>query len=172
MPPSLDDLLNLRPEGIKALSVGTLKAVLFQNHVNARLLLEKSDLVEKVVMLVEAERGERERKALIEAEELREARERRMRERAMFDDPPPEPDVSHVEHHDHMDLDESEEKVGENEGAKEKEKAAPLPPKAQAMAEHLERTGLCVICQDEDANIAIVDCGYVPSRFTSFAYHC
>ncbi|KAF7984709.1 hypothetical protein HWV62_13016 [Athelia sp. TMB] len=171
VPPSLDDLLNLRPEGIKALSVGTLKAILFQNHVNARLLLEKSDLVDKVVMLVEAERSERERKALIEAEELREARERRMRERAMFDDPPPGPDVSPVEHHDHMDLGEPEEKAGEKEGEKEKEKAAPLPPKAQAMAEHLERTGLCVICQDEDANIAIVDCGYVPSRFASFVYH-
>lgn len=38
--------------------------------------------------------------------------------------------------------------------------AAPkLTPKAQAMASHLERTGLCVICQDEEANIAIVDCG-------------
>ena len=36
-----------------------------------------------------------------------------------------------------------------------------MSPKAQAMASHLERTGLCVICQDEEANIAIVDCGYV-----------
>ncbi|KAJ2969940.1 hypothetical protein NUW54_g12848 [Trametes sanguinea] len=38
-----------------------------------------------------------------------------------------------------------------------------LTPKAQAMASRLERTGLCVICQDEEANIAIVDCGYVMS---------
>ncbi|KAF7329030.1 RING-finger domain-containing protein [Mycena venus] len=37
----------------------------------------------------------------------------------------------------------------------------PLPPKAQAMQSHLERTGLCVICQDEEANIAIVDCGHL-----------
>jgi hypothetical protein len=25
----------------------------------------------------------------------------------------------------------------------------------------LERNGLCVVCQDEEANIAVVDCGYV-----------
>ena len=36
-----------------------------------------------------------------------------------------------------------------------------LPPSAQAMASRLERTGLCVICQDEEANIAIVDCGHL-----------
>ncbi|KZP07523.1 hypothetical protein FIBSPDRAFT_875410 [Athelia psychrophila] len=30
-------LLNLHPEGIKALSVGTLTAIIFQNHFNARL---------------------------------------------------------------------------------------------------------------------------------------
>ena len=29
------------------------------------------------------------------------------------------------------------------------------------MAISLERNGLCVICQDEEANIAIVDCGWV-----------
>ena len=29
------------------------------------------------------------------------------------------------------------------------------------MASHLERTGLCVVCQDEEANIAIVDCGHL-----------
>lgn len=33
------------------------------------------------------------------------------------------------------------------------------PPKARAPVGRAERTGLCVICQDEEANIAIVDCG-------------
>jgi hypothetical protein len=42
-----------------------------------------------------------------------------------------------------------------------KEEAKPLPPKAQAMAAHLERTGLCVICQDAEANMAIIDCGHL-----------
>ena len=39
--------------------------------------------------------------------------------------------------------------------------ASTMTAKAQEMASRLERTGLCVICQDEEANIAIVDCGCV-----------
>ena len=34
--------------------------------------------------------------------------------------------------------------------------ASPPHPKSS-----FERPGMCVICQDEDANIAIIDCGYV-----------
>ena len=37
--------------------------------------------------------------------------------------------------------------------------ASVMSGKAQQMAAHLERTGLCVICQDEEANIVVVDCG-------------
>ncbi|KZP05807.1 hypothetical protein FIBSPDRAFT_860660 [Athelia psychrophila] len=47
-----------------------------------------------------------------------------------------------------MNADEPEEQV----------ELCPLPPNTR-MATDLERTGLCVIWQDEDANIAIVDCG-------------
>ncbi|KZP15321.1 hypothetical protein FIBSPDRAFT_912562 [Athelia psychrophila] len=156
--PTLESLLNLRPEGIKALSVGTLKAILFHNHVNARLILEKSDLVEKVVMLVEAERSERERKARVDEEEERARHravdERRERERAdanaQYEEMEPEPEPGSADAGHHMNADEPEEKV----------KVYPLPPVSQ-MAADLERTGLCVICQDEDANIAIVDCGHL-----------
>lgn len=35
------------------------------------------------------------------------------------------------------------------------------PPKMHGSASTLERTGLCVVCQDEEANIAIVDCGHM-----------
>jgi hypothetical protein len=121
------------PEGIQALSIGTLKAILFQNHVNARLILEKTDLVEKVITLVEDERRDRERKAMEEEEEERAMEEeRRMREERQRQE---------------------DEDKGKN--------GSTLPPKAQAMAATLARTGLCVICQDEEANIAIVDCGWV-----------
>ncbi|KAF8761107.1 Chromatin organization modifier domain [Rhizoctonia solani] len=41
-----------------------------------------------------------------------------------------------------------------------------LPKAAAHAATKLERDGLCVICQDEDANIAIVDCG--PAITASF----
>jgi hypothetical protein len=47
----------------------------------------------------------------------------------------------------------------------DRSKSPATPPKPRqsqvAMESTLERTGLCVICQDEEANIAIVDCGYV-----------
>jgi hypothetical protein len=134
------------PESIQALSIGTLKAILFQNHVNARLILEKSDLVEKVVTLVEDERRDRERKAMEEEEEKRAMEEERrmMEERRR----------------------QEEEDKGKN-GSTDSAKPTTLPPKAQAMAATLARTGLCVICQDEEANIAIVDCGWV----TDFCPH-
>jgi hypothetical protein len=35
------------------------------------------------------------------------------------------------------------------------------PPPMMGTSADLERNGLCVVCQDEEANIAIVDCGYV-----------
>lgn len=129
-------------EGIKALSIGVLKAVLFQNHVNARLIIEKGDLVDKVVTLVEAERRERERRVREEEEEAME------RQRTMMED--------------HR-MKEAQQTMGEEIKDEFSNSATPhaLPPKAQAMATALERTGLCVICQDEDANIAIVDCGCV-----------
>lgn len=49
-------------ERLAALSIGQLKAVLRQNHVNTRYLVEKGDLVIKVRTLIEDERAERERK--------------------------------------------------------------------------------------------------------------
>ncbi|KAJ7686688.1 hypothetical protein B0H17DRAFT_1071559 [Mycena rosella] len=55
---------------------------------------------------------------------------------------------------------EEQEKI-EQQRASSSANPPPLPPKAQAMASHLERTGLCVICQDEEASIAIVDCGHL-----------
>jgi hypothetical protein len=140
----------MQPEGIKALSIGTLKAILFQNHVNARLILEKSDLVDKVITLIEDERRERERKAREEELEKRAMEEERKRR------------------------EESQRQTEEDkgkDGGTESAKPSPLPPKAQAMAATLERTGLCVICQDEEANIAIVDCGYVPDPYLSQSSH-
>lgn len=131
----------MREEGIKSLSVSALKAILFENHVNARLILEKSDLVAKVVTLVEDERIDRERKAREEEEEAVERQRVSTEENQMGSDVQDE----EKEPSANTDID--------NSGP------PPLPPKAQAMAARLERTGLCVICQDEEANIAIVDCG-------------
>jgi hypothetical protein len=135
---------------ISSLSIGTLKAILFQNHVNAGMIIEKGDLVSKVKALVEEERKDRERDAEIkrkeEAEELERQRERleelrRLKEKK--DGKTIDPDA--------MDAD---------------------PPKVQAMATALERDGLCVICQDDEANIAIVDCGQVFSFLIKESFRC
>lgn len=193
-------------EDIAKLTIGTLKSVLFQNHVNATLMLEKSELVGKVMRLVEAERTERrereeeeERERLREEEEAmerqrvlmaqhrerqeREAREREEREKrerevqestgedeppvivqgeqAVDEEKPPATDEQH-----------SDGTAAPSTPPKPKATAPPVPPKSPAsMAAHLERTGLCVICQDEEANIAIVDCGYVQISL-GFIAHC
>jgi hypothetical protein len=137
-------------ERLSALSIGTLKAILFQNHVNARLIIEKSDLVAKVLALVDEERRDREREAEIKRREEEEIT-RRQRE-------------------------EEERRAGSGgDGQNSADGSKPsLTPRAQEMASTLERTGLCVICQDEEANIAIVDCGYVvdlgPSPLLSSAH--
>lgn len=136
----------MREAGIKSLSIGVLKAILFENHVNARLILEKSDLVAKVITLVEDERSERERRAMEEEEEAIERQRVLMEERRAR------------EESQSAEAEDEEEEVGANADVDDSG-PPPLPPKAQAMAARLERTGLCVICQDEEANIAIVDCG-------------
>jgi hypothetical protein len=117
-------------EAIGSLPITALKAILYTNHVNAGMILEKSDLVSKVKALVSNERRERERQWAFEQEEA----ERVARQRAL--------------------LEQFNDNVGHgNETI--------LPPKIRGTAADLERTGLCVICQDEEANIALVDCGSV-----------
>lgn len=115
-----------------------MKAILFQNHVNAGLILEKGELVLKVKALVEEERKERERDAEIKRREQADELERQ---------------TQRLEELRRM-KNERDGKPTDPEGA-----AGPIPPKAQTSTAALERDGLCVICQDEEANIAIVDCG-------------
>ncbi|KDQ09376.1 hypothetical protein BOTBODRAFT_191140 [Botryobasidium botryosum FD-172 SS1] len=197
--PSLSELLNMSSEQVSALSIGTLKSILYENHVNARLLLEKEDLVEKVRMLIEAERREREREAQIHALEeqeylsrqarmMEEERERqRAREAAAAasaaaaaavaadtgsseaagEGGPVSEGAEHGENgEDEMKVDAgpADEKENESKKAESKvEETAPKPPpfNPYANVSPLERTGLCVVCQDEEANIATVDCGHL-----------
>lgn len=134
---------------IASLSIGALKSILFVNHVNSRLVLEKSDLVSKVRELVDQERREREGQRLREEAEEKEIAER---QREMF------------EEHERTMKAEKEQTIISDEEERGGEDGIPdvqtsIPPKARATKQ--ERTGLCVICQDEDANIAIVDCGHL-----------
>jgi hypothetical protein len=170
----------MSPAAVKALPVSTIKAILFQNHVRPGAgVLEKAELVDRVLTMIEDERQERARDEVRRAEEeeeerrfaeeARQAREQakellekrrqaaesvsadgnvRMSDRASTD--PMVGDTAEISKGGDIPLAEPS-----------KEEAKPLPPKAQAMAAHLERTGLCVICQDAEANMAIIDCGHL-----------
>jgi hypothetical protein len=155
--PSLDELLAMTDEQVSKMSISALKTVLFQNHVNARLLLEKSDLVARVNALLGDERQERAREAAIHAREeeivarqhammeeqrLRDEQARREREQASTGFR-----KAHVSEESEDDSHEPKSKVP--------------PPPMMGTAADLERNGLCVVCQDEEANIAVVDCGCV-----------
>ncbi|CAE6420720.1 unnamed protein product [Rhizoctonia solani] len=122
--PPIDELVAMKPEELSALSIGVLKAILQHHHVRIpQDALEKRDLVDRVVTLVEAARTEKEREARAKAAE------------------------------------EEAELEAQRRALEEIELPTDAPKGAAHAAAKLERDGLCVICQDEDANIAIVDCG-------------
>ncbi|KAF9467771.1 hypothetical protein BDZ94DRAFT_1376408 [Collybia nuda] len=157
-PPTLDELVDMPDESIASLSIGSLKAILFTNHVNAGLILEKGELVTKVRGLVEDERHERDRqRALEEAEEA----DRIERQRVLLE----QHRMAQQEREERARAEKSRSDSEDDMDADEKHSASPAspptPPKARATAADLERPGLCVICQDDEANIAIVDCGHL-----------
>ncbi|KAF9269145.1 hypothetical protein L218DRAFT_976941 [Marasmius fiardii PR-910] len=209
-PPTLDELLDMSERTISSLPISSLKQILFVNHVNATntMILEKSDLVKRVVELVESEKREREEREEREREEredeermIREAMEReesarraqeeakrRSREGEQVNATRPTTDQrARVE-----DAPEDDESLRSAASTPQEEidilppapapdvemrsitpppaasspPAEPSPSTKPAVAKptvksHERNTGLCVICQDEDANIAIVDCGHM-----------
>ncbi|KAJ7583650.1 hypothetical protein C8J56DRAFT_1015258 [Mycena floridula] len=145
VPPTLDQLITMSPESIRALSIGNLKAILFTNHVNATMILEKEELVKKVTDLIEAEKRDRERQRLAEEQE---EQDRIAQQHAM--------------------MEEHERRMRERRNAESEASSEPAPSTSPGMpssppkpAAPVERSGLCVVCQDEVANIAIVDCGHL-----------
>lgn len=153
-------------ESIRGLSIGALKEILFTNHVNAGQILEKGDLVQKVYTLVDAERKERERQRQAEEREemervqrLEEARrQREERERAEADGADGDGETPAEAAPDH-DMDDDRAGSSTPPMSSSPPKSTTVPPPTKGSLSSLERTGLCVICQDEEANIAIVDCG-------------
>ncbi|TCD65743.1 hypothetical protein EIP91_002273 [Steccherinum ochraceum] len=182
--PTLDSLIDMSPDEISSLSIGSLKAILFRNHVNAGGVLEKSDLVKKVKTLVEderleraeairrAEEEEREMWAMRERAREREREEQERREQAQAEQSNAEPSRSETSSAD-------EDGAAPTPPPNDDKPNPPQPPSsedkpkgklpAKSALSLLERTGLCVICQDEEANIAIVDCGYVPIQISYFS---
>lgn len=169
-----------------------LKEILFHNHVNARLLIEKSDLVERVTTLIADERRERERQEVFRQMEEEQERLRRLGTEAgtgtgqpselhpdsgqQTDDvnPEPAPVTDPEQGLEILSSDDSNQQIptsGTEDVSSSDHQVAPITPTSPkpvsgvnsrpAMAMNLERNGLCVICQDEEANIAIVDCGHM-----------
>ncbi|CAA7269961.1 unnamed protein product [Cyclocybe aegerita] len=179
-PPTLDSLLQMSPEEIRALSIGNLKAILFTNHVNAGQILEKGDLVSKVLVLVEDEKAERERARRAEEleemervqrdqerqEEARQERERRERSESEAQENATSSASASANDSSGEVRPQEDGRDDDHMPAQEPPPAPPSSPPKPAVVpplprSHAERTGLCVVCQDEEANIAIVDCGHM-----------
>ena len=138
---------------VSRMSISALKTVLFQNHVNARLMLEKSDLVARVNALLGDERHERAREAAIHALEEEEIIAQQY---AMMEEQHRRDEQTHEERRRSAHAPEDD--------ARQPKPDLPPSPKMGTSVD-LERNGLCVVCQDEEANIAVVDCGCVSISF-------
>lgn len=136
--PSILSLVALPQSYIASLSIGTLKAILYENHVKVDFsqVLEKTELVRRVQMLVAEERKRLERQRA--AEEAEEAEERGAAGRVSADGEP-------VGRTDSPDLPAGGDAI-----------PVPTGPKAS-----VERDGLCVVCQDQEAVFANIDCGHL-----------
>ncbi|KAF8491115.1 hypothetical protein JB92DRAFT_3090556 [Gautieria morchelliformis] len=161
--PSLDSLLQMTPDEIAHLSISTLKSILFQNRVNTSLgVLEKQDLVRKVVALVTDERRDREIKEREEREEAERMEwARREREGEEVERKAAERERKLMEERLRHD---GQAKPGEDAGSKNTTnvpKSTSDPSSSSYTYPESAHDGLCVICQDEHANMAIVDCGHL-----------
>jgi hypothetical protein len=188
-PPNLDQLVEMSPDSIGSLSISALKSILFTNHVTSGQILEKSDLVKKVLVLVENEKGERVRQRQMQERDEMERLQRSMetmqgtnhfdRDMEEQTERPQDGDVDQLANESRPDFDISthrsddesrDDEIGRDENRKHSSSTpATSPPHPNnATGSSFERQGMCVICQDEDANIAIIDCGYVVLCYLSF----
>lgn len=161
-------------DSIRLLSISVLKGILFANHVNVTNILEKADLVSKVIALVEDEKRERERMRMVGEMEEMERLQREVEANVFPSSASTARDEA--EHVQAVDSEtggqerpadhgmDSSEETGTQADENGPSKPEPQQLKAKASPTSmpaLERSGLCVVCQDEEANIAIVDCGHL-----------
>ncbi|WVO16957.1 hypothetical protein L204_104643 [Cryptococcus depauperatus] len=170
--PTILSLVALPDSYLPSLNIGTLKAILYENHVRVdfKQVLEKKELIARVKELVDDERKRLERQ--------------RIAEQRLEEDTLSQPQLSNnanladnlsntIEHEnrtglepDNNDVNNLAEKQAQdtsqeieafdNDKAKvnstNKIPTGPMP--------EIER-GLCVVCQDEEATLANVDCGHL-----------
>ncbi|KAL7422178.1 hypothetical protein Q5752_002823 [Cryptotrichosporon argae] len=152
--PTILSLVALPKSYLSSLSIGTLKAILYENHVRVDYgqVLEKQELINRVSELIDDERKRLERQRL---EEERLAA-------------PPVVRNGHVPSPNGAVDD-----AATDPSAPPAAPATPAPADAAAAAPAAAAThvptgpapemerGLCVVCQDEEATLAVVDCGHL-----------
>ncbi|KAG2117323.1 uncharacterized protein F5147DRAFT_672308 [Suillus discolor] len=166
-PPPLSALLAMSYSSLSRLSIHTLKQILYEARVRLPAdLLEKEQLVARVSAWLEEERTAAEERDIMEREEReQEERERRERqeqeererdeaERPIVETEPAESEDAHT--HGSAENVETHDESQQHPPPPSTSPSPPLPRTTPA-----ERSGLCVICQDQEANIAIVDCGHL-----------
>lgn len=157
-PPPLSALLAMSTSSLSRLPIHTLKQILFEARVRLPAdLLEKGELVARVSAWLEEERTAAEERDIIEREEReqeeRERREREEQERERVEAERPVIETELAESEDAQ-VHGSAENVEIHDDQQH-------PPSSLPRTTPAERSGLCVICQDQEANIAIVDCGHL-----------
>ncbi|CAG7849922.1 SubName: Full=Uncharacterized protein {ECO:0000313/EMBL:CCA73508.1} [Serendipita indica DSM 11827] len=148
--PLLATIVGMTREDLSLYNVATLKGILQANHVNARLILEKSELIDKVMILIETEMRERAREqAIHEAEERAMREQQRIRQEQL-----------------RAEAGRRVQETASQDSHPSRARSPPPPerptsprPAPTVSTGYVERDGLCVVCQDEEANVAIVDCG-------------
>ncbi|KAL1660518.1 hypothetical protein GGF50DRAFT_118876 [Schizophyllum commune] len=178
-PPTLDELVDMSEDGLAGLSVHNLKGILRANHVPLGQVLEKADLVTKVKALVAEERRAREAAEAAERGEVPATAPEPSTSHEVPRGPSPMPPHEAAQ---------PPSSTSSADGAPPSDGAAPdstpahveetgasvppspppasdsSPPKAakpSPATSYADRPGLCVVCQDEDAVLAIVDCGHL-----------
>ena len=167
------------PTEIQSLSISALKSLLFSNHinVNSTMVLEKSDLVERALHSLWRMKIIRERMGQANEEEevmFRESMGEADRE-SMRDERARQEDEDHHYHASSAANRKQEDENAHSSSSSSHLHANTSPPRPTLSSDrspprktaYTERNGLCVVCQDEEANIAIADCGYVGTFFHS-----
>lgn len=112
------------------------------------MILEKRELVDKVMILVDMERRDRAREqAIHEAEERAAIEQQRLRMEQLRTDAEYRANAS------------ASAGFNTSQSRSYPSTRPTSPGPAPATTGFVERDGLCVVCQDEEANVAVVDCG-------------
>lgn len=192
----MSTLVTLPRSSLSALSVGTLKKILWEARVRVPPgVVEKEELVERVWVLIEEEKRKDDEGVEdigFGMDDMEGVEEPDREEEVVVEmvDPASEahPDIAHEhaqgptadrvahshdghsETHEHLSVPAMDPGLASSRPTTPQlstsppnstSPAAKFKPRPHPKPTSVERSGLCVVCQDEEACIAIVDCGYV-----------